>query len=416
MATYYIDPSSPTNGVGTQNDPFNTMPTSLTSYVNGDSFLFKKGTIYTVTWSSGDMFTVNREITLGAYGTALKNPIITCKYSGTSGARLFRVFNENFTCSNISFDNMTNVTPIYVNGGLANITITQNSFVNILGDINENAINIGASKACTNVVVTDNYFYQIANDAMVINSSDKLWILRNRIIFPSFTASNGDGIAVTGSCTDLWIAYNFINHTNKDTKQCIIQDGGTSGWARIEYNTCIGYFKSDSVLHTGIYCSLPGVIRKNFIKTWRSAIFQNATAGIEIYGNIILQGAGSSGTGAIYSTATTNYSVYNNTIICLTNNNVADAAIRNTNSDTTIRVYNNITNGYTTPVLIGGSSLSGNNVTDLNLSQYYKLLSTSSSIATGTFTGNYQDKQGTSFWTTPSIGANEYMRTKTFRS
>ena len=415
MATYYIDPSSPFNGDGSIGNPFNTFPVSLTSYVNGDIFRFKRGSFYKPAWSSGDMFTVNKEVTISSYGTGAL-PVISSNYTGSSGGRLFRVFNGNFTCSFIRFQNTLNCTPIYVQSGLNNINITDNEFYNIRGDINDNAIAIGPGGACTQVSVLRNHLENISNDGVLVYCSDRAEIAYNTILFPSVDAANGDCIAVATACTYLWIHDNYLDHTNKGTKQCIIQDGGSVGYALIENNYCNGYFQPNGT-HTGIYCSLSGEIRNNYVKTWQSGIFQNTASGMRIYGNVIIQGGGQAATGAIYSSAPTDWKVFNNTIIRLSGStDLADAAIRNTNSDATIEIRNNIINNFSIPVLKGASSIESNNLTNISISPFYRLPTGSSAIATGYYLGNFRDGSNTTFWTTPSVGAFEYIRPRTFRS
>lgn len=64
MATFYIDPSAPTNGTGTFANPYNTPPTLAA----GNSYLFKEGTI----WSNRTSTYVQNlaNLTLGVYDEA----------------------------------------------------------------------------------------------------------------------------------------------------------------------------------------------------------------------------------------------------------------------------------------------------------------------------------------------------------
>lgn len=415
MATYYIDPSQSSNGTGTEESPFNSFPTTLTPYTNGDVFKFKRGTIYRVSWTSGDLFTINREVSISSYGTG-NLPVISASYSVGSGGRLFRVFNGNFSCSFLRFENCFNCSPIYVQSGLNNIRVTDCEFYNIRGGISDNAISIGAGGACTQVYVLRNSLNNISNDGILVYCSDYSEIAYNRVIHPSIDAENGDCIAVATACTFLWIHNNYLDHTNKGTKQCIIQDGGSVGYAIIENNFCNGYFKADGE-HTGIYCSLPGEIRKNYVKTWGSGIFQNVTAGMRISGNLVIQGGGRASNGAIHSTASSNWKVFNNTIVRLDiGTDVSDAAIRNTNSDASIEIKNNIINNFTTSILKGAASVESNNEINLPLSSFYFVLPSSSAIAAGAYLGSLQDNNSTTYWNLPTIGAFEYIRPRTMRS
>jgi len=318
MATYYVDPSAVTNGTGTELSPFNVFPVNFsTSFLNGDIFLLKRNTEYHVefTGSSADMFTVNRSITFDTYGVG-EAPIISAVYSGTGTGKLFRVYSNNVSFTNITFKDTFFCFPLYVQNVVDSFTVDSCFFFNIRGDgiQFQNAITIGASGPATNVKILNNIFNGICNDAMVINCSDRLEIANNDIRNVSIDAPNGDCIAVSGDCALLLVYNNICHKTNKDTKQCFIQDGGTNtGYALIYNNVFEGYFGPESVTHTGLYLSLPGKVYRNVIKSWRSTCFA-AGPNIQFRDNLIISGGGDSVTGAIWSTQTS-LEVYNNTII-----------------------------------------------------------------------------------------------------
>ena len=367
MATYYVDPSGP-NGSGTESSPFNALPANFSSagYVNGDIFLFKRGTTYTPAWANtpgtpGDAFTVNRSITFGAYGAG-ERPIISSNYTGSAGGRLFRIYNTGCVFEDIHFDNTNNCHIIY-GSGFADLTVRRCKATNIRGSSsgNEGFVVMGASSALTGtVVVTDNEVDGICNDGIEVRCTGTTIVARNTVKNCSLDTTTGDCLAFPGDCAFLHVYDNVLDHTNKDTKQCIIQDGGTStGFALIEGNILNGYFAEGSVDHTGLYISLPGIVRRNFIKTWRSGLFVNA-ANITVQSNVIIQGGGTALTGAVWGTFA-GMVVESNTMLRMAGTDVADAAIRNNTSNATNIYRNNIISGFNTGIRRGALAVDSYN-------------------------------------------------------
>jgi hypothetical protein len=366
MATYYVDPSGP-NGSGTESSPFNALPANFSSagYVNGDVFLFKRGTTYTPSWGNtpstpGDAFTVNRQIRFGAYGTGAM-PIISANYTGSAGGRLFRFFTSDCVFEDLHFANTNNCHIIY-GSGVANLTVRRCKATQIRGTAagNEGFVVVGSSTALTGTVtVTDNEIDGIANDGISIVCTGTVIIARNTVKNTSLDTTTGDCVAANGNIALLHIYDNNLDHTNKDTKQCIIQDGGSTGFAIIERNICNGYFVDGSVDHTGIYLSLPGVIRNNFIQTWRSGVFINV-ANARVEGNVIIQGGGTALTGAVWGSFD-GMVVQNNVIWRIAGTDVADAAIRNNTSNAANLYRNNIIVGFNTGIRRGALAVDSYN-------------------------------------------------------
>lgn len=434
MATYYVDPSRSTNGAGSEADPFNVLPANFSSagYVNGDVFLLKRGTIYTPSWTGapGDAFTVNRQIQFGAYGSGAL-PVISSNYTGSAGGRLFRIFTSGCIFENLRVQDTNNCHIIY-GSGFADLTVRNCQFVNIRGSAsgNEGAIIMGSSVALSGTVtITGNLIDGVANDGIEIVCTGRIEIGNNTVRNPSLDTTTGDCVAAGGNIAYLWIYGNTLDHSNKDTKQCIIQDGGSTGLAVIEDNICNGYFGSDSTTHTGIYLSLPGVIRRNWIKTWRSGVFINV-AGVRVEGNVIEQGGGTALTGAVWGSFA-GMVVEGNTILRTAGTDVADAAIRNNTSDAANTYRNNIISGFNTGIRRGASAVDGYNcfynvtqgvrdasnnpvssgtgtiTSDPSLRSDYMPLSTAVRSA-GTYLGGL-DYYGKEFQSPPTIGAVQYQ-------
>lgn len=365
LRTFYVDPESVTNGVGTQGDPMNVLPANFSSagFVNDDEFLLKAGTLYEPAWSGspGDAFTINRRVRIGKYGTG-DLPIVSGDYSGTSGGKLFRVYTSGCVIEEIAIEDMNNAHAIYVQSGIADFTARYNRIRRIRGsDVgNEGGIMVGTGGALTGtVVVTDNVVEEVANDCIEIRCTGAIDLGRNVCSSPSMDTVTGDCMAVVGNCADLHVYQNQWDHTNADTKHCFIQDGGSTGAAVIEDNIANGYFQSGDENHTGIYLTLPGVIRRNRVKTWRSGIYCNG-ANIRVCDNIVEQGAGSTGTGAIYG-GSAGMEVDGNTIVVIDGTDVTDAAIRNNTSDASNKYRNNVIEGFNTGIRKGADAVESHN-------------------------------------------------------
>jgi len=437
LATYYVDPSATSNGSGTELSPFNVLPANFSGsgFLNGDVFLLKRNTTYNIEFAgtNADYFTVNRSVTFDAYGTGAK-PIITANYTGTGGSKLFRIYSNSCSFTNIAFQNTFYCFPIYVQNAVATFSVKYCSFNNIRGDGVQfhNAITIGATAATTGVTIMYNTFDTICNDAMVINCSDRLEIAYNDIRNVSIDAPNGDCIAVSGDCALLLVHDNICHKSNKDTKQCFIQDGGTNtGYALIYNNIFEGYFGAESATHTGVYLSLPGKVYRNTIKAWRSACFA-AGPNIKFESNLIIAGGGDPTSGAIWSTQTS-LEAYNNTIIMLGAVDVAKAAISISQSNANIKFKNNLIIGFTRGIVKGTLAVESNNafwnvstpvadgalaevtkdVTDIVsnplISPTFVPKASSPLIAAGASITSTKDRDQNARKNIPTIGAYEYV-------
>jgi hypothetical protein len=365
MATYCFDPIAGNDGnSGSDVSPRQNIPSNLSSagYANSDVLLLKAGRTFVEAWS-GDRVTVNRTgIRFGRYGDG-PNPIVTGANSSGGAGNLFRFFSAGAVFESIEVADLAGAHALYVQGAVAGFTARNAQFRRIRGEAanNQNAITVGAGGACTGVSLTDLVIDSVCNDGIFANSSDYLYVERNRISNVSLDAVNGDCIAASGDCANLRIRFNDLDHSSVDTKHCIIQDGGSTGNALIEYNSCVGPETGNN--HTGIYCTLSGDIRRNYVRTARSGIYKAGTNGINIHSNIVVQTVGGAGLGAIYGVATSNVGVHHNALLHLgAAADLNDAAIRFTTSDASLRFYNNIIVGFQTGILKGAASLERNNL------------------------------------------------------
>ena len=433
MATYYVDPSG-SNGTGTIGSPFNVLPANFSSagYINGDIFLFKRGTTYTPAWTGagGVAFTVNRAILFSDYGSG-ELPIIGSNFSGTGAGILFRIFTSGCVFENIMFQNIDLCHVLYVQSGIADFVVRFCEFLNVARTTQalvHNALTIGPGGALTGTVtINGNTFDGVGNDAMVVFCSGTIVISNNSIKNVSLDTTNGDNISVSGDCALLRVFGNLCDHTNVDTKQCFIQDGGTVGLAEIFDNEFIGFFGVDSTQHTAVYLTIPGKIYRNKISSWRSVVFCNGP-NIEVSDNLILQGGGSASTGAIWG-ASAGMVANGNTIVRVAGVELSNAAIRNTTSDASNIYKNNCIVGFGNGIRKGAAAVETNNLfsqvgtpvidaaaapvtpnasditADPLLTSDYKPTATSPLLAAGTHLGYRRDIDGKQRQNPPCIGA-----------
>lgn len=438
MATYCVDGEALTNGTGSEASPFNTLPANFSSsgYLNNDVFLLKRGRVLSPSWSGtdADAFTVNRTIQFGAYGEGPR-PIVRATYSGTGNGKLFRFYSAASVFQDIEVRDGTGFHAIYVQNAVAGFTLRNSGFYNLQTDPSNfhNAVTIGPSGAVTgSVVVSGNDFDRIGNDAMVVYASGDVEISHNDIANVSQTAPNGDCIAVVGDVARLRVFGNNCDHTNVDSKQCFIQDGGTgTGYAEIFDNVFNGYF-GDGENHTAVYLTLPGRIYRNFIRSNRSGVYCGG-ANIAVDSNLILQGAGSANIGAIWGTSA-GMKARNNTIVRIRGAELSDAAIRNNTSDAANQYKNNLIIGFSRGIRKGALAAESNNAfwqvgtpvidasaatvtpdaTDITadpmLTADYRPLSGSPLIGAGTHLGYVRDLDGKQRPNPPSIGAYDLAK------
>jgi hypothetical protein len=294
MATYYIAPQtgSDSNAGTSENLPRATPPASS----NGDVWLFKRGETYVRTsqLSTG----AATGMTLGAYGTG-EMPIITLQAASTNalniqgdGTHFIRDlwFKD---CTTNTHGRVIGFGPITGPGYFASGEITNCKFTGC----NWNAIAGGATStalASKRIVVKNCTFDNIGEDCFY-GSALYLEVAYNRMTNMSTNFSDGgigygDGVGFLGADPDLvWIHHNYIDHSNLDTKQCIIVDTSTgAGTAIIEFNELIG-FGTDAVpgiTHSVVVTDCFTIARGNKIRAGGLALTLTV-ANSQAYGNIV---------------------------------------------------------------------------------------------------------------------------------
>lgn len=289
MATYYIAPEtgSDTNPGTSESAPRKTPP----SPSNGDVWLIKRGETYTRAsqWGFGSA----TAMTLDAYGDG-GYPVVTI--TATANTNAFNIQGDGTNViRNIWFkDCRTNTNGGVVGLGLitgpgygASLKITDCKFTGT----NWNAIRAGGTSTATaskSIVIRDCIFDDIGEDCF-FGSAIYLEVGRCRMTNISSGSTTGDGVGfLSADPTLVWVYQNYIDHSNADTKHCIIVDTTTgAGLAVIEDNVLIGYGTETllSVDHTIVNADCQAIVRRNKIVGGGIAI-NFAAASSQAAGNV----------------------------------------------------------------------------------------------------------------------------------
>lgn len=267
MATYYIAPEtgSDTNPGTSESAPRKTPP----SPANGDVWLMKRGETYSRSSQWG--FGAATAMTLDAYGEG-GYPVVTIL--ATANVNAFNIQGDGTNViRNIWFkDCRTNTNGGVVGLGLitgpgyaASLEITDCKFTGV----NWNAVRGGGTTTATaskSIVIRDCIFDDIGEDCF-FGSAIYLEVGRCRMTNISSGSTTGDGVGfLNADPTLVWVYQNYIDHSNADTKHCVIVDTTTgAGLAVIEDNVLIGYGTETitSVDHTVVNADCQAIVRRN---------------------------------------------------------------------------------------------------------------------------------------------------------
>ncbi len=369
MADIYVDPSSATNGSGSFADPRNIWPTSIST---NDRILLKRGTRLVSTSQIGNG--AGNTVLITNYGDgSAPLPIITLITPGNTGC-----FNASatgiLTFDGVHFDACVSNT----NGGALNSAGTPGTNLVVQNcrftNINYNAIRLqatGANSAAT-FACYNNWFENIGEDAIFGGAFDYR-VGNNIMINLSTNTDTGDGVGfINTDPTFVWIFNNYIDHSNKDVKQCVVVDSSTgAGLTILENNYLIGYGNAlnPALVHTPFIIDNKAIIRGNYIRCGGLA-GGSSVANTSITGNIIdIQNVNP--TTCILSMGASNTNVDNNTFIGRGQLNSATTIVQQNPSLSSCTVRNNIF--YNVPIAIKSLTV-GNNPTATN-NGFYNVIS-----------------------------------------
>lgn len=449
MATIYIDPTFGTGGDGTLANPYNSW--ASVTWTNGNTYLQKENTIFI-----GSIIVGASTVTLGTYlaangaQTENKNLQACINANGAQlGVHNNFVKRDDVTINNLRITNCRHASApiaVYANnsGGLR--WIVKNCTIDdVITTSTPTGSSAGIKLFSDNAKILNNVIYNISDDGILVEG-DNIEIAYNRIYNISVGGTFGDNIQVACgviSANDCWVHHNYCDHTNVDSKQCIILSTGAGGIARgiVENNICFGF---KGVTHKTMYSDSPdSIFRKNIIYDgWWGAQMANGATGAVFESNVVVMSqvnvvSSESVRGLMLSA--NNQKAYNNTIICLDktklafgieqqnytgvviSNNISVGwmyGIRVHSSNPATESYNCVYNNETNVVnesLVSQSLGTGTVAVDPQLTSIYTLKTTSPLIEQGLFTTNKKDANNVLRNNPPTIGAYEFVEERAVR-
>lgn len=444
MATTFYDFNAPTNGSGTAASPKNAWATPG----NGDVIKLKRGDTWTrATQLNLSTFTgLTFEAWYNADGSddpSQPKPVITHTAASTfawnfQGDGVHTIRDLHFVnCSTNASGGVIGSGLVAASGVHASIEVHGCDFDGISG----NAIRFSGTStvSAARCVVKYCNFDNIGEDC-IYGGALYYEVGYCRMTRLSMATSTGDGVGFLGTNpTKAWVHHNYIDHSDVDSKHCIIIDTETTdaGLSIIEDNTLIGYGSTtaEASLHTVVNGDGKMIIRRNTIYSSGIAINLDGNAS-EVYSNRIVVRNSRAASKNIISVSASNCAVTNNTIVAVsdlpastngviqaaseTGNSVKNncfvgipVAVKSDNGSNNPAVANNALWNVTTPYTNGTTgpfTSTGDVTTDPLLTADYRLTPASPLLQAGTHLGYRRDINGRQRPNPPSIGAYDVAR------
>ncbi len=435
MANIYVDPSSPTNGVGSEADPRNAWPTSIGA---NDFIRLKRGT--TLRLANQISLGSGSNVTVEDYGDEkLPRPIITSTATtvatinvSVAGINTFRRIHFD---GNLSSGNNSGFLTSYGAPTVgASLNVEQCRFTNTRFNairLNEQGVNAALYFRCVDCE------FDVIGEDCVYGGAIYYEFGRNKCTRVSAGAATGDGVGFIDATPVLaWVYKNYIEHeTGGDVKQCIIIDTTSgAGFAIIEDNVLIGWGNKDNpaLTHTVILCDCQCIIRRNKITSY--GLVSGLSVDNSVFEYNLIEMYNSNIAAPVVAMTANNCIVQNNTFISKTNLNPAQRIVTQGGSVSGNIVRNNIfvnvptaiksdtggnnpTSTYncfwnvTSPRLdsAGNAFAGGNDITAYPFTtNNYQITEESPCKHAGVYTGYKKDLNGVVVNNPPSIGAFEF--------
>lgn len=350
MATIYINPEVSGTGTGTLNDPFKSW--ASVTWVAGNVYLQAAGTTY----SGVILVTVT--------GTQA-NPIIVGSYDPATGGRTTGGVNRARINGNntrltvrtagavhwVTFDNLEifgttgtsgqNGIALYLGSSESSVsddcTVSNCWIHDVTGLLSPGTDSDGIMFFGSRCRIVNNLIENISADG-IWGQGNGAYIVGNAIRNVSTENTRGDCLQLHSTTTlrndGAYIAYNILDHSNKESKQCIISGDATySSASVIEFNVCRMASYAGAIQTTCIMSEGPNsIVRNNVCIGGFMGIYLTKGSGIAtgnvVVGNTIgIQQAPSGAAGGV---------VAHN--VCFDSTYLGIQA----DTDTTFRAYNNI--------------------------------------------------------------------------
>lgn len=365
MATIYVDPSKASNGNGSLATPYNTW--ASVTWVAGNTYLQAGGTTYSGVILVTVTGTQANPIIVGSY-----DPVTGLRTTG--GVKRARVNGNNTKLTVrasgavhwVTFDNLEvfGTTGTAGNQGIAiylgsdqssvsdDCTVSNCWIHDVTGLLLPNTDSDGIMFFGSRCRIINNLIENISADG-VWGQGNSAYIVGNTIRRTSMENTRGDCVQVYGTatlgCANTYIAYNDLDHSHKESKQCIISGDVTgiaySAGSVIEFNTCRMAPYAGAIQTTCILSYGDGAAIRNNV----------CTGG---YNGIYFDGTNCSATGNIVDgntlgvqqapTAVGGLVAHN---VCLDSTSTGIYA----NADATFRAYNNVLVNCATGIGLAGT-------------------------------------------------------------
>ena len=361
MTTYYIDPTSPTNGDGlSELTPFNTW--DAVTYEAGNTYLQKQGTIFNgkILVSSGGADESSR-VNLSIYGPAviplesgLSQQKAKINANGYDRALQVAVGAHYVTVDNFEIyganTKTASVRGVVIGSTVANRTNNVTIKNCIIRDIGSTVVlpedENGIQCFGDNFRLLNTEIYNIADDGVWVQGSNFEAGHVNVHHVSKSGRLSGDCMQISnasGVSSNYWVHHCILDHSNVEIKQCFIDatgvDGSTGGI--FEHNTCImGTDNTQSNTSKTVNIGNPNVIvRGNNISGGWAGLWLLGN-NIKATGNLITQ---FKYVGSYIYALTTGISIYNNTFYSNRVDKIANSvAIDIASTTVTANVVNNI--------------------------------------------------------------------------
>jgi hypothetical protein len=302
---HYIDLQGGAGAGTTPAAPRNTLP----AIAAGDVWLFRRGS----SWSSVNQFAFSQPLAVGAFGdVTLPKPAVTFNVTASSVALSCT---QDCIFSDIHFKDFQPATnaghglDFRVRGGgaLNSGPGAGGIFINCdFSNFKGNAVMANPNDGTTPTASSDFMVFigctwnGIGDDAMFLKTKYLRvgWCdIRN----VSVGTTTGDCIHNMDAFLEYaWIHDNYLDHTNVDSKQCIMLDdpaaGNVSGLALIERNVMLGALTGvddniPNVEHVLCNSQVTTILRSNYMKSKRFGALVGPAAGVpigrnEVYSNV----------------------------------------------------------------------------------------------------------------------------------
>lgn len=319
-----------------------------------------------------------------------------------------------------------------------NIHIKNVVLHDILGDGGNSDCNGIKLYGADNIIETCR-IYNIATDGIWIHGYNIKILFNDIFNIATDRRIAGDCIQIGAKSDFALIKGNYLDHSNNDGKQCIYfqNSSSVSDNVRIENNICVG-FNGVANAHVPVVCGATNSV----------------VTGNKVYGGIVgisLQGQNSIaksnlvfasvGRGIDLSASNTQ-AIFNTVVQTGTQTGQTySVGIRHSSTlNTGCTAKNNVIIGFANGITLAASGATETNNAYWQCAVNYRVSGVSSSptnaiitdpflnlfsyspkensplIGNGNFVGIVQDKNSTTYWNPPTIGAYEYIRPRTMRS